>query len=394
MDKTPKYPLASDTIDKNDILEYTKWLLSMPRMTMDVLTKQYEKEWANHLGRKYAIFCNSGSSANLLMYYALLCSSKLMNKKVIVPSTGWVTSVAPAIQLGFEPIMCESDGDTFGLDLEHLEELIKKNNPASVMMVQALGVPHKMNELLALQEKYGFFLLEDACAAVGSSYKGKKLGTFGDMSSFSTYYGHQSPTVEGGLVFTDDQEFYNLSVMLRSHGWGQHLDPETYDRIFGKYNISTAHRPFAFFYPGFNVRPTDMQAFLGLGQLRKLDWTIQRRSENHELYRALLGPHLRVQKYPTDDVIVCSISFAILAENSEQRDRIANALEENSIEKRFYSAGNLGLHPFWYDHYGKFQAPMATRIYDCGLFLPNNPNLVAKDIEFISSVVLKSLGRA
>lgn len=388
---TPKYPLASDTVDQEDISKLIEWLKTNPRLTMGEMTKEYERRWAKWLNRKRsAVFVNSGSSANELMYYTLHCSSKLMNKKVIVPSVGWVTTIAPAIQFGFEPIMCEADPDTFGLDLNHLEELLKRHHPATVMLVQVLGVPHKMDEVLALKNKYGFLLLEDACASVGSSYRGKRVGTFGDMSSFSTYYGHQSPTVEGGLVFTDDHEFHNILVMIRSHGWGQHLDPETYNRIFSKYNIDTAHRPFAFFYPGFNVRPTDIQAVIGLGQLDKLEWTIKRRSENHELYRTRLGRNFYIQKY-SSDMEVCSIHFAILAQNSEQRDKIARALTKNSIETRLYSAGNLGLHPFWYDNYGKFQAPMATRIYNCGLFLPNNPSLEPKDIEFISNVVLRSI---
>lgn len=386
---TPKYPLASDTIDREDIEKLIVWLRTFPRLTMDEATKKYEQRWAEWLGKKHALFCNSGSSANLLMYYALLCSGKLMNKRVIVPSVGWVTTIAPAIQFGFEPIMCEADRDTFGLDLNHLEELVKKHRPATVMFVQVLGVPHKMDELLSLKNKYGFLLLEDACASVGSSYKHQKVGTFGDMSSFSTYYGHQSPTVEGGLVFTDDHEFHNILVMIRSHGWGQHLDSETYNRIFGKYNIDTAHRPFAFFYPGFNVRPTDIQAFIGLGQLDKLEWTIKRRVENHELYQQLLGDYFYTQKYDKDSV-VSSIHFAILAKDSNERDKIATNLKENGIETRLYSAGNLGLHPFWYDNYGKFNAPMATKIYDCGLFLPNNPSLKPEDVEFISKVVLAS----
>lgn len=387
-----KYPLASDTIDQEDLEGLAAWLRTNPRLTMSELTQEFESYWTDKVGSKHAVFCNSGSSANMLMYYALLCSSRLMNKKIIVPSVGWVTTVSPAIQFGFEPIMSEADPDTFGLDLNHLEDLIKLHHPATVIFVQVLGVPHKMDELLTLKNKYQFNLLEDACASVGSSYKGRKVGSFGDMSSFSTYYGHQVPTVEGGIVFTDDREFYNILVMIRSHGWGQHLDPETYNRIFGKYNIDSAHRPFAFFYPGFNVRPTEIQAFLGIRQLNKLNWTVQRRKENHELYRKLISPHFQVQNYP-EDVEVCSIHFALLAKDSDERNKIADALTANSIETRLYSAGNLGLHPFWYDNYGQFQAPMATRIYNCGLFLPNNPLLNLTDVEFISSIVLKSAGR-
>ena len=190
-----KYCLAEDTIDKNDINALIEWLKTYPRLTKGELTLKFEKKWSDWLGKKYSVFCNSGSSANLLMYYALLLSGVLKNKKIIVPSVGWVTTIAPAIQFGFEPIMCEADKDTFGLDLKHLEELLQKHNPSAVIMVQVLGVPHKMDELMALKEKYGFILLEDACAAMGASYHGKRVGSFGDMSSASLYFGHQISTI-------------------------------------------------------------------------------------------------------------------------------------------------------------------------------------------------------
>ncbi len=198
-----KYHLAEDTIDNEDINALIEWLKTNPRLTKGPLTPQFEKKWSDWLGRKYSVFCNSGSSADLLMYYTLLISGVLKNKKIIVPSVGWATTIAPAMQFGFEPIMCEADEETFGLDLNHLEELLQKDNPSTVIMVQVLGVPAKMNELMALKEKYGFILLEDACAAMGSSYKGRKVGTFGDMSAFSLYFGHQISTIEGGIVSTD-----------------------------------------------------------------------------------------------------------------------------------------------------------------------------------------------
>src|SRR3989344_3164443 len=179
-----KHFLAEDTIDDKDIDELISWLKSYPRLTKGALTHEFEAKCGAYWGRTYSVFCNSGSSANFLMYAALDASGVLKNKKVIVPSTGWPTTIAPAIQLGFEPIMCESDPDTFGLDLDCLENLLKKHNPGTVIMVQVLGVPHKMDELLVLKAKYGFVLLEDACAAMGASYKGRKVGTFGDMASF------------------------------------------------------------------------------------------------------------------------------------------------------------------------------------------------------------------
>ena len=385
-----RYHLAEDTIDKNDIDQLIEWLKTYPRLTKADLTLAFEKKWSDWVGKKYSVFCNSGSSANLLMYYALLLSGVLKNKKIIVPSVGWVTTIAPAIQFGFEPIMCEADKDTFGLDLNHLEKLLQEHNPGAVIMVQVLGVPHKMDELMALKEKYGFVLLEDACAAMGASYHGKKVGSFGDMSSASLYFGHQISTIEGGLVSTDNKIFNDALLMARSHGWSKDLDKETRGQLIKKYGIDDFHAPFVFYEPGFNLRSTDLNAFLGIRQIDKMDWLINRRRENHGIYEKILGGYLYTQKAPADSV-VCSIHFGALARDGEERKKIVMALEENGIETRMFSAGNLGLHPFWYNRYGKASFPMADKIHHTGFFLPNNPSLTPKDIEFISSIVLNTL---
>jgi len=388
-----KYYLAEDTIDANDLSALADWLKTNPRITMGPLTKEFEAKWSSWLGQKYSIYCNSGSSANLLMYAALAALGRLSNRMIIVPSVGWVTTIAPAIQFGWEPIMCEADPDTFGLDLNHLEVLLRRHNPSTVIMVQVLGVPHKMNELLELKKRYGFFLLEDTCAAMGSSYHGQHVGTFGDMSSFSLFFGHQISTIEGGLVSTNNEELYNLMLMIRSHGWTKDLDTEKKEALLAKHKVDSFHHPFLFVLDGFNLRPTDDHAFLGIKQIDKMEWLIKRRMENHLLYKAILGKYFCVQKYEPDSV-VCSISFGMLASSVAERKKIIEACRREGIETRMFSAGNLGLHPFWYERYGKFSAPMADRIHHCGLFLPNNPSLKTKDIEFISSVVLNATKEA
>ncbi len=388
--KPIKYFLAEDTIDDQDIDALAGWLKGHPRLTKGPLTLEFEAKWNKWLGRKYSVFCNSGSSANLLMYYALLLSGRLKNKKVIVPSVGWVTTIAPAIQFGFEPIMCEADPDTFGLDLAHLEELLKKHQPSTVVMVQVLGVPHKMNELMALKEKYGFVLLEDACAAMGASYKGRHVGTFGDMSSFSLYFGHQISTIEGGLVSTDDKQFNDLLLMLRSHGWGKDLGREAHKALLQRYNVDDFHAPFVFYEPGFNLRSTDLNAFLGIRQIDKMEWLIKRRGENHALYRELFGDRFQIQKWDPESAI-CSIHFGMLAKDNSERRKIVQALEENGIETRIFSAGNLGLHPFWVNRYGAASFPMADKIHHAGFFLPNHPSLSPESVHFIAQTVLESI---
>lgn len=382
-----RYHLAEDTIDNKDIDKLVEWLKTYPRLTKGNLTLEFEKKWSEWLGRKNSVFCNSGSSANLLMYYTLLLSGRLKNKKVIVPSVGWVTTIAPAIQFGFEPIMCEADKDTFGLDLDNLEKLLKEHDPSTVIMVQVLGVPNKMREVMKLKEKYGFILLEDACAAMGSTYQGKKVGSFGDMSSFSFYFGHQISTIEGGAVSTDDKVFNDLLLMLRSHGWDKDLDPETRARLREKYAIDDFHSPFVFYEAGFNLRSTDLNAFLGIHQVEKMEWLVTRRFENHSLYKKIFWDRFYYQSYDSNSTI-CSIHFGMLAKDTEERKKIVQALEREGIETRIFSAGNLGLHPFWANRYGKTSFPMADRIHYTGFFLPNNPSLAPKDIEFIASVVL------
>lgn len=385
-----RYHLAEDTIDHADIDALIEWLKTYPRLTKASLTVEFEKKWSEWLGRRFSVFCNSGSSANLLMFYTLLLSGVLKNKKVIVPSVGWVTTIAPAIQFGFEPIMCEADPDTFGLDLSHLEALLKEHETATVIMVQVLGVPHKMNELLALKEKYGFTLLEDACAAMGATYEGKNVGQFGDMASFSLYFGHQISTIEGGLVSTDNPLFRDILLRLRSHGWSKDLDPETHAALVKRHAVDDFHSPFVFYDPGFNLRSTDLNAFLGIRQIDKMEWLKNRRGENHARYRENFGSKLYSQQAP-DHSTICSISFGALARSGEERRAIVSALDENGIETRIFSAGNLGLHPFWYERYGRASFPMADRIHYTGFFLPNNPSLTIADIDLISSVVLEAL---
>jgi CDP-6-deoxy-D-xylo-4-hexulose-3-dehydrase len=381
-----KHPLAKETINNADIDALCDWLKSYPRLTKGQLTCQVEDAWANFIGTKHAVFNNSGSSANLLMIYTAIQAGRIKNKKIVVPSVGWVTTIAPAIQFGLEPIMVGTDANTFGIDLDQLEKICEKESPDAVIFVQVLGVPHYKKRLLELKSKYNFTLLEDACAALGSAYEdGTKVGTIGDMSSFSFYFGHQLSTIEGGMVNTDDPELYDMLLMLRSHGWAKDLNEESYNRLIKKYGIDDFHKPFSFFVPGFNLRSTDLQAFLGLRQIDKADWAARRRNENHIRYAKNLEGIVQYQKWGNNFPV--SISFGALARSSPHRKSIVNALVDNGIETRLFSAGNLGRHPFWYERYGHFDCVISDWIHSCGFFLPNYPELTNEEIDHICKIV-------
>ncbi|MBI2056340.1 MAG: aminotransferase class I/II-fold pyridoxal phosphate-dependent enzyme [Candidatus Sungbacteria bacterium] len=380
-----KFKLAENIIDSDDLAALAEWVNRGHQLTKGGLTLEFEKAWASWIGTKHAVFCNSGSSANLLMAHAALLSGKLKNNKVIVPSVGWVTTISPFMQLGFKPIMCGADSNNFGLDLVDLEKLLKKHNPSLVVLVQVLGVPSDMKAIMRLKKKYGFTLLEDACAALGASYADKKVGAFGEMGSFSFYFGHQLSTIEGGMVNTNSKDLYDTMLMLRSHGWGKDLDEKTRAKFMKKYAIEDFHKPFTFFLPGYNLRSTDLNAFLGLRMMKKADSIAAIRNRNHLVYAENLKT-VSFQKW-SDKAFPCSISFGALARDSKHRKKIVDALDKNGIETRLFSAGNLGLHPFWFEKYGKFSHPVSDRVHSCGFFLPNNETLKEEDVGFIASVV-------
>ena len=381
-----KYPLAKETITEVEIQRLIEWLKTNPRLTKGELTVEFEKKWADYIGSKYSVFTNSGSSANLLMIYTLKELGRL-NGKVIVPSVGWVTTISPLLQFGIEPVMVDADKKTFGIDLEQTEFLLKTEEISAIIFVQVLGVPHYKEELLKLSEKYNVPLLEDSCAALGSSYEdGTMVGRVGDMSTFSFYFGHQFSTIEGGMINTDDEDLYHMLLMLRSHGWGKDLPKDLYKQKMNDNNVDSFHEPFTFLVPGFNLRSTDLQANFGLMQIEKADWISEMRTENHIEYAKQLDGHFEFQDWGNDNP--CSISFGALAESKEHRKEVVNRLVENNIETRIFSAGNLGLHPFWVNRYGEFHGEVADKIHSRGFFLPNYPELEIDDIEFICSVVV------
>lgn len=388
-----RYPLAEDTIDAADLHELIEWLKTNPWLTLGPLTPEFESRWARWLGRQHALFVNSGSSANLLMYYAALLSGRLANRKIVVPAVSWATTVAPAVQFGFDPIMCEADWNTFGLDVSHLQTLLERHEPAAVIFVHVLGVPVDMEPLLRLRERYGFFLMEDACAAVGSAYDGRRVGTFGDLSAFSFFFGHHLSTIEGGMVCTDDEELQDILLQIRSHGWPKNLDKNKEALKARKHGVLDFNRPFTFYYPGFNVRSTDLNARIGLSQLAKIERVAARRVENHAVYQSRFlgaeGFHCQTNPRAT----ICSISFAALAASVEHRDRVAARLGERGVETRPLGGGSMGRQPFWVERYGVQEFPVADQIHERSFMLPNHPGLSPGDIAAICDVVLAAKPR-
>jgi CDP-6-deoxy-D-xylo-4-hexulose-3-dehydrase len=375
--------LVKDTIDGDDIKQLISWLETNPRLTKGELNVQFEKEWSEWLGKKYSVFVNSGSSANLAALYSLLLSGKLRNNKIVVPAVSWVTTVTPAVQFGMEPIMCECDEDNLGLNIEHLKQIIKEHDPSSIILVHVLGFPNHMNEIVELCKEYDIRLIEDTCESIGSKYEGKKLGTFGDLSTFSFYFGHHMSTIEGGMISTDDEDLYHILLSIRSHGWDRDLPKSKQIELREKYNIGDFRSLYTFYYPGFNLRATDLQAFIGLGQLKKLDDIVKNRHINYQRYHeGIMNNEWKVN--PPKNSFISNFSYPVITKNITE---LVEKLTENNIECRPLICGSINEHPFWYERYGKQELPISKKVHEYGLYLPNNHQMTIEEVDKVIDIV-------
>lgn len=378
-----KVPLVKDTISQEELMALSDWLRTFPRLTKGELTVEFEEKWSSWQGCKYSVFVNSGSSANLLMFYALLLSGRLKNKKVIVPAVSWVTTVAPVIQFGLEPIVCDCDPVTLGLDTDHLSKLVDEHDPAAIILVHVLGFPNKMDEIMAICNERDIVLLEDSCESLGSEYRAIRTGNFGLMSSFSLYFGHHLSTIEGGMVCTNDLEMKDLLVSLRSHGWDRDLPNAKQKELRAKYGIDDFRAFYTFYHPGFNVRSTDLQAFLGLGQLRKADSVVESRNRNFLHYDAAIKDY-QYKVRQREGTLVSNFCYPLI---TDRRDEVVNALTEAGVDSRPLVCGSIARHPFWYERYGHAELPFADIVHDNGMYIPNNHEMTDAEVEYVADVV-------
>ncbi|MBS0626298.1 MAG: DegT/DnrJ/EryC1/StrS aminotransferase family protein [Verrucomicrobia bacterium] len=380
-----KITLAKDTIDNSDIDHLIEWLKTYPRLTKGEMTIRFEEEWSKWIGCKYSVFVNSGSSANLLMLYAAFELYQLRNKKVAVPALGWATDLSPIMQLGLEPILIDCNLENLAVDVKHLEEIFIQEKPSVLILVSVLGLSPHMKEIVDLCKLHNVILLEDNCESQGSKYNGVKLGNFGLMSSFSTYYGHTMSTIEGGMITTNDKAVYEILKQLRSHGWDRDLDQARQNELRSQWGIDDFSALYTFYVPGFNLRSTDLQAYLGLRQLQKVDSMIENRNKNFHLFKRYLSSLWFPEE--VENSYTSSFCIPILAKNKSNKIKLAKRLFENQIECRPLICGSMGTQPFYIKKYGRKELPNAKIIDEQGLYIPNHHLLSGQEIEFMCSCI-------
>lgn len=366
-----KYPLSDDTWGKEEIIAILE-VITSNQFTMGEKVRLFEKAFAEYFGSKYAIMVNSGSSANLVLISGLLYSGKL-NKgdEIIVPAVSWSTTYFPLIQNGLKIKFVDIDRETLNIDISKLEKAISKNTKA-IFAVNLLGNPNNFELLFDICQKYNLLLIEDNCEALGAKYNNKYTGTFGIGGTFSFFYSHHICTMEGGMVATDDKELYEYMLSLRAHGWTRNLPKDS--EIYRK-NPDEFYELYNFILPGYNLRPLEIEAAIGIEQLKKVDKIIENRRKNAEYFKERLD-NMRI--YDTQKEIGESswFGFPIILKEKYQakRDLVVNFLKEKEIEVRPIVAGNFLRNPVikYLDYEISGDVKNSDYIHDNGFFVGNH----------------------
>lgn len=342
-----KFPLGQNVHDSEDIKSMIDTLLT-EKFTMGEQVKEFEQAFAEYVNVKYAMMVNSGSSANLIALSVLSnyqCKNKLNSgDEVLVPALCWSTSVFPIIQSNLTPVFVDVDPNTLNIDLNDLEKKITSKTKA-IVLVHVLGNCTDMNQLMKIMTKYGLLLIEDTCESLGSKYNNKYLGTFGDFGTYSFYYSHHITTMEGGMVVTNDDEYYELMKCLRAHGWSRDLVNKT--AIQEKYpNLDSR---FTFVNLGYNVRPMEIQAAMGLKQLQKLTNKNDNRKANYQKIKTKIQQDSRNDfiSFPneTDKADVAWFGVTMFIDEQISLKDYINYLTNNGVENRPIISGNMVRQP-------------------------------------------------
>lgn len=365
------YPLSDDTWGREEIEAALEVLISR-RFTMGQKTLEFEAKFARWCGSKHAIMVNSGSSANLLLFAALVYSGRLQpGDEVIVPAVSWSTTYFPIFQHGLTLRFVDIDRSTLNLDPALVEAAITEKTKA-VFAVNLLGNPCCFDELRSVCDKSNLILLEDNCEALGAKYKGQLTGTFGLAGTFSTFYSHHICTMEGGVVVTDDSELNDYMLSIRAHGWTRNLSHNS--SLYVKKEDPFYER-FNFIMPGYNLRPLEIEAAIGIRQIDRIESIISQRRKNAEYFTSKIKelPLFQTQK-DIDESSWFGFPIIITDPKRISRDNIVSQLEKNGMETRPIVAGNFvknkAIEYVNYSIYGNLDN--ADYVHDNGFFVGNH----------------------
>jgi len=383
------YPLATSTWDDKE-LQAIQSVIDKDIYSMGDSVAQFEQDFAKFINRKYCVMVSSGSAANLIATAALFYTKNPMLKRgdeVIVPAVSWSTTYFPLQQYGLRLKFVDIDIDTLNYDLEALESAIT-NNTKMIMVVNLLGNPNDFDVINSFIKDKDIFIFEDNCESMGAEYKGNQTGTFGIVSTFSTFFSHHIATMEGGFVTTDDEELYHVLLSLRAHGWTRNLPQENH--VANK-SDDWFEESFRFVLPGYNVRPVEMSGAIGIEQLKKLPYFLKQRRENAKLFVELFKDHpdFIIQK-DIDKSSWFGFSLIIKPGSGLKRKDVINKLQENKIDCRPIVTGDFTKNDVmkFFDYEVHNELKNADYLHDNGFFVGNSQVNLESEIATLHQVLV------
>ena len=383
-------PLMENNITAEDRQAVIDFLQGDPILTQSENVRAFEREWSEWLGVPRSVFVNSGASANFITMAAL---RHLRGPgEVIVPALTWVSDIASVLAAGHTPVFADVLPRTLAMDPRKVAAALTDRTRA-VFLTHCQGFDGLDDDLLAELERRGIPLVEDVCESHGATHDGRKAGTFGLASNFSFYFAHHMSTIEGGMICTRDEDFYQTCRMLRSHGMVRESDSPGFRRKWE--DASPDLNPkFIFAWPAGNCRSTEINAVIGRSQLKRLDANNARRTENFKLFLSRLDPGL----YWTDFLLEGSVNYAFpLVMNTPDevlRDRLMAVLDANGIEHRRGNAGGGNqLRQPYLDGIAPPKAdlprlfPVVDHIHFFGFYIGNYPSLDADRIRRLCDIL-------
>lgn len=375
-------PLMQNNIDRSDLEALIDFLNTSDRFTNGPKVREFEQAWSDWLGGGYrCVFVNSGSSANYITMAAL--KEKYGDGEVILSPIGWTSDVASVITAGLKPVFV--DVNLYNLALKE-EEVLERITPQTkaVLLTHVLGYNGLTQKILDVCREKNILLIEDVCESHGAVFAGRKCGSYGDVSNFSFYYAHHMSTIEGGMICTKDEEMYRLMRMMRSHGMLRECDDKAYmEQVSMQY--PEVHPEFIFTVPGYNMRSTELNAVIGLNQLKRLDRNVEKRRKNYDFFIR----HLDGEKYYTEFAHEGNSNYAFVvmpnASVDGLYDRMINAYRNANVEFRRGTAGggNMTRQPYIRKRCPQLEPadyPNAEYIHENGVYIGNYPGLEEKKI--------------
>ncbi|MEC8482789.1 MAG: DegT/DnrJ/EryC1/StrS family aminotransferase, partial [Pseudomonadota bacterium] len=360
--------------------------------TMGPRVAEFEQKFSAYHNKQYGIMVNSGSSANLIAIAALFFKKDnplQRGDEVLVPALSWATTYHPLQQYGLKVRFVDIALDSLNMDPALIEAAI---TPATKMIlgVSILGNPAALDVMRDVADRHGLYFMEDNCESMDAELNGKKAGTYGDLNTFSFFFSHHISTMEGGMILTDDEELYQLCRCLRAHGWTRDL-PE--DSLLYERKGEDLFEAYRFILPGYNVRPTELNAAAGLEQLKKLPGFTAERRKNWALFVELFGNDERfiIQKENGKTSCFC-FTIVLNPEMNLDRKAIFAALTEAKIGFRIITGGSFLKHDVikYYDYSEATPIVNAHIAHDYGFFVGNHAFDLSKELHLLKDVLDKT----